>query len=321
MAKLKLKSGLNIPVIQPGPMEGIMGPAFCSAINALGLTDIWITPFIRISTAVPRLGRFKHKLKYFLESNKPVIVQLLGLDPSLLADSVLCLERLGIAGINLNFACPSKTVLSNGGGGALLKTPEKMLEILSAIKQAAPDLSLSVKLRSGFESPKEMSRILELLTANIDLDFIIIHFRTVKEGYSQITDGLERLEKAVSISNGIPLIGSGDVFSVSDAQKMIEKCGCAGVSVARGWLRNPFLIRQIESKVFDKKLELPDNYKERFFGAMLDAARKDPGTCWRRSAFIEIARYLWGDDSPEFKKIINFTEEQFLMFSGDFKDI
>jgi tRNA-dihydrouridine synthase 4 len=37
----------------------------------------------------------------------------------------------------------------------------------------------------------------------------------------------------------IPVIANGDIFSVSDRDKVIEKTGCNGVMVARGLLDNP----------------------------------------------------------------------------------
>ncbi len=38
--------------IMPSPMEGIMTPLFCQAVNELNCFDYWITPFIPISSSI-----------------------------------------------------------------------------------------------------------------------------------------------------------------------------------------------------------------------------------------------------------------------------
>jgi tRNA-dihydrouridine synthase len=43
----------------------------------------------------------------------------------------------------------------------------------------------------------------------------------------------------------IPVIGNGDVRTVADAARMLEETGCAGVSIGRGALANPWIFRQL----------------------------------------------------------------------------
>jgi tRNA-dihydrouridine synthase 4 len=42
------------------------------------------------------------------------------------------------------------------------------------------------------------------------------------------------------------LIANGDIFSLSDAKKVQERTGCAGVMAARGLLENPMLFSGIQ---------------------------------------------------------------------------
>lgn len=265
---LPLSGGAQLPNrIIPGPMEGIMTPVFCRAMHELDLLDCWITPFIRISNSVPGKKRLEAKIKHFLESGLPVIVQLLGDNPELLAETASRLCLFDICGINLNFACPSKTVVRKRGGGALLREPEKMLAILKALRMACPDTSLSVKIRSGFDSPDEMKEIIPAFS-ELDVDFIAIHFRTVREEYRNVENGYERLRIAKELAKDIPVIGSGDVFTPDDALSMLRTAGIDGVMAARGLLKNPWLIREIQG---DKNP--PPDKKEIFFNKMLELAR------------------------------------------------
>jgi tRNA-dihydrouridine synthase len=310
----------------PGPMEGVMSPVFCRTVNELDLLDYWITPFIRLSNAVPGLSTFKHKLRLYDIENKPVIVQLLGNNPAIFADAAKRLQELGIAGINLNFGCPSKQVLSNNGGGRLLSDPQLMVEIINAVTDACPDLSVSVKLRTGYVSSSEMESFLPELS-KLDIDFIIVHSRTVKEMYDTILDGSLRISQAVKLASPVSVIASGDIFSVEDAKKMLAESLCAGITVARGLLKDPFLIRRLEidlnAKTEDSATSkkdsagasviLEDDSRTVFFKKMCEIARKE-AEYYRRSGFLEIARFMWGVDSPKFKILLGLSDSEMLDF-------
>jgi tRNA-dihydrouridine synthase C len=306
---LFLAGGAQLPNrIIPGPMEGIMSPVFCRAMHELELLDCWMTPFIRISNSVPGGKRLKSRIEPFLESGLPVIVQLLGDNPELLAETAARLLSFKIAGINMNFACPSKSVIGKRGGGALLRSPGKMNAILKAMRKECPGASLSVKIRSGFDLPLEMKEIIPAL-CEVDIDFIAIHFRTVKEEYLPVTDGYERLRVAKELAGDIPVIGSGDVFDIEDALSMREIAGVDGIMAARGLLKNPWLIRDIQrgKRSFDQ-----EERRIHFFKVLLEIARGDPERCWRRSAFMELARNLWGEEDEFFRKVRKLSDNELL---------
>jgi tRNA-dihydrouridine synthase C len=306
---LKLSGGGLLPGrVIPGPMEGIMSPVFCRAMRELDLLDSWMTPFIRISNSIPGEKRLKSRISPFLESGLPVIVQLLGDNPGLLAESAARLLSFKIVGINVNFACPSKTVIGKGGGGALLREPDKMRAILTALRSACPNASLSVKLRCGFESPNEIANIIPALFG-FDIDFMAIHFRTVREEYRMVENGYERLRFAKHLAKEIPVIGSGDIFTLEEASRMFDISGVDGVMAARGLLKNPWLIRDIQT---GKSTVGLDEKRLLFSNVLLDIASKDPALYWRRSAFMELFRNLWGIEHPVFHKVRNMSDNELL---------
>lgn len=322
---LRLKGGITLPHrIMPGPMEGVMNPLFCRTINELELLDYWITPFIRLTNALPKMRSLKNKLKLYDIENKPVILQFLGNNPTIFADVAKRVHELGVAGINLNFACPAKQVLSKNGGGKLLTDPQLMIDIVNAVCEASPDISVSVKLRTGYTSTDEMEFFLPKLV-KCNIDFIMIHSRTVKEMYNEITDGPLRISQAVKLASPLPVIASGDIFSVDDAKKMFEKGSCAGITVARGLLRDPFLIRRLKADlnceiinktnppelspvITDEERLLKDDSRVVFFKQMCEIIRKE-AKYYKRSSFLEIARFMWGKNSRKFKMLIELTDQ------------
>lgn len=307
---LKLKSQLEFPCFFPGPMEGVMTSLFCRAFHDLHLTSGWLTPYYRVTTNVPKNARMKKFLAPFMAGSLPVIVQLMGTDREKLTEVAKRMVNLGACGINLNFACPSKQVLSSGTGGAMLKDIDLMVNIIKSIKSALPHISVSAKLRSGFDDWQESNDIIPALIKTNCLDFIAVHFRTVKEAYKQIPGGIERMQQILKLCEDVPLIASGDVFSEKDIEKYLQY-GCAGVMVARGILKDPFLIRIME-KHENAKISIPERRKL-FFAKLQDIARENTKVR-SRPLLLEYAGMMWGKKSTEFSSLKNLPEEEILDF-------
>ena len=61
----------------------------------------------------------------------------------------------------------------------------------------------------------------------------------------------------------IPVIGNGDVTSIADADYMLRTTGCAGVSIGRGALANPWIFRQLVQWENTGECDPPGNFNER----------------------------------------------------------
>jgi tRNA-dihydrouridine synthase C len=290
---LPLKHGAPLPSrVFPGPMEGIMLPLYCRVFHQLKLTDYWMTPFIRISNSTYKVAALEKFITPFTAGGLPVIVQLLGRDIELLSATVEQLKAFDIAGINFNFACPSRKVMKKGNGGKALLEPDYIAMLLEKIRKILPDISLSVKLRSGFSSADEMEKIIPACLA-ADVDFMVMHYRTVTELYQPVENGAERLKRAVELAGTVPVIGSGDIFTPADAENMLSKSGVAGVIAARGLLRDPWLVRRIQG------VEIAGQ-KDKFFKLFSELIEQEPALSQGRGYLLELARNLWGVDSPQF---------------------
>ncbi len=300
---LPLPGGKSLPSrIIPGPMEGVMGHPFCHTMAKQSLVRCWLTPFIRISTGVPRPSRLTHRLEPFTATNLPVMAQIMGTDIAKLRDSARRLADLGVAGIDLNCACPSKIVVGNGAGGARLKNPNWIHEAVGAIRQACPDCGVSVKLRTGFDSPREMDEILAAArSANPDL--VILHFRTVAEQYRKVPDGWTRLARAKELLPDIPLFASGDLFSPSHALDLYRQTGVDGIAPARGLLKNPWLLRDIECACQGKPVQEHTDTDKLAFLQTLATAGLQEGVI--KSGFVvEFAANLLGSSHPTFQTLV-----------------
>ncbi len=281
----------------PGPMEGVTEGEFLKILTRHQWIRAWWTPFLRISVAVPRAARLRDWLAQYNATGLPILVQLMGTDAPRIAKAAAGLRKLGARGIDLNCACPSQIVVGNGAGGAQLKYPEWIAEAVSALKSAV-DCPVGVKVRMGFDSPQEFHARIAPALREAQPDFVTVHFRTVQELYRPIPDGLERLKNARKELQDIPLVGSGDLFTPEDAINMFQKCGMDAVAPARGLLKNPRLVQDIEKRLNG---EDPPSWSTQEKYALLQEFQT-AGT--HLGFYLQMAANLFGRDSQQFKNIV-----------------
>jgi len=183
-------------------------------------------------------------------------VQLFGNDPQNIAKSAQIAAKLNpnIDFFDVNMCCPVPKVTKPGSGCSLMKTPKKCGDIIRALKSVS-DLPITAKIRLGFDNNNLnfLEVISELENAGVDL--IAIHARSAKELYygTPHFDLLKDLRKRMHV----PLVVSGNIYTVEDAIKALEITGADAVMIARGGVGNPTLIRQINNYFYEGNM-LPD---------------------------------------------------------------
>lgn len=182
------------------------------------------------------------KLLTIYEDELPVVYQIFGSDPETMAYAADALSSRKNCMIDINMGCPVPKVVKGGDGSALLREPEKISAIVSAVVKAAKK-PVTVKIRTGWNDQTvnavENARRIEAAGASA----ICVHGRTREQFYSGTADRsvIRQVKEAVSI----PVIGNGDIFDVKSCESMFEETGCDLVMIARGALGNPWIFRSL----------------------------------------------------------------------------
>ena len=181
-------------------------------------------------------------------------LQLFGSDPDNLAKAaqLVLVINPNIDFFDVNMGCPVPKVTKTGAGSNLMLHPELCGDIIRAIKSVT-DKPVTAKIRLGYNEVNFKIVIKELEKAGVAA--IGIHARTRKELYSGEPhwDLLKDLRKEMSV----PLMVSGNIYSLDDAINALEITGAEAVMVARGGVGNPFLIKQI-NHYFETGERLPN---------------------------------------------------------------
>lgn len=231
------------------PMAGITSFGYRKFMSSFGLGYV-VTEMVSDMGLIYGNKETESYVK-FEKLNCPTGVQLFGFELENMAKAVQICEKLNanIDFYDVNMGCPVTKVFKTGAGSALMNDPKRCGDIIRSIK-AVTNKPISVKIRLGVDSKhltyKEV--IKEVEAAGVDL--IAIHPRTKSEMYGGKPhyEMIKDLRKEMKV----PLIVSGNIYTVEDAINALEITGADAVMVARGAVGNPNLIKNINN-YFDKK--------------------------------------------------------------------
>lgn len=146
--------------------------------------------------------------------------------------------------VDINMGCPVPKVFKNGEGSALLADINKAERIIKECVKSGK--IITVKIRTGLKRGDDIACDYAKMAENAGASLVTVHGRVREDYYSGEPDyaAIARAKAAVKI----PVIANGGIFTVVDADKMIENTGADGVMLARGGISDPFLICKLLGK-------------------------------------------------------------------------
>lgn len=244
------------------PMAGISNSAFREICRDFG-ADMSVGEMVS-AKALWYGDKKSAQLLHTTEAEQPVIPQIFGSDPEIMASSAKkVIELTGAPAIDINMGCPVHKVISGGDGSALMKNPDLIFDIVKAVTGAV-DVPVTVKIRAGFEKINAVECALSAESAGAAA--ITVHGRTRTQMYAPPVnlDIIAQVKEAV----GIPVIGNGDVKDGKSAKEMLETTGCDSIMVGRAALGNPFIFEEIKAYLSGQPYEKPS------LSLIMDTARR-----------------------------------------------
>lgn len=222
------------------PMAGITDQPFrrlCHQLGA-GLTfsemmstnpDVWHTEKSRL--------RLAHHEEIGINA-----VQIAGSDPQEMAQAAKINVAYGADIIDINMGCPAKKVNKKMAGSALLREPNLVAEILTAVVGAV-DVPVTLKIRTGWDRENRNCLEIAQIAENAGIAALSIHGRTrdcLFEGEAEY-DSIRAVKQAISI----PVIANGDITSAEKAKAVLDYTGADAVMIGRGSYGRPWIFKEI----------------------------------------------------------------------------
>lgn len=220
------------------PMTGVSDMAFRRLVKRMG-AGLVISEMIA-SQAMIRQTRASMRMIQ-AHGEEPMVVQLAGCEPEVMADAAKLNEDLGAKIIDINMGCPVKKVVNGHAGSALMRDEALASKIIEATVKAVK-VPVTLKMRTGWDDNNRNAPKLAKIAEDLGVQMITVHGRTRCQLYNGRSDWnfIRSVKEAVKV----PVIGNGDVVTVEDAKNLLTQSGADGVMIGRGAYGRPWFIKQ-----------------------------------------------------------------------------
>ncbi|MCM2678402.1 tRNA dihydrouridine synthase DusB [Echinimonas agarilytica] len=181
-------------------------------------------------------------------------VQIAGSEPELMAKAAQHNVAQGAQIVDINMGCPAKKVNKKLAGSALMKDPDLIESIVTAVVNAV-DVPVTLKMRTGWAPDNRNGVDIARRIANRGIQALTVHGRTRACAYRGQAeyDTIRAIKQAVDI----PVIANGDIVSAQQARQVMDYTGADAIMIGRGAQGRPWLFEQTAHHLKTGK-ELPD---------------------------------------------------------------
>ena len=227
------------------PLQGYTDDVYRRIHHELiGGISTYYTPFVRMEGGGVRSKDMRDIRPEFNEG-VPVVPQIIVKSMKEFDYLVGIVEEKGYKEIDINMGCPFPMQAKHGRGSGLLAHTDIVQELAKAIQEKS-HLSVSVKMRLGWEDKEEWKPVLDLLN-NIPLKQITLHPRIGTQQYKGKVD-MESFDAFYNTCKH-PLIYNGDLTTIEDIHRIENSYPkLAGIMIGRGLLARPTLSAEYASE-------------------------------------------------------------------------
>ena len=222
------------------PMAGVTDRAFRTLCRRLG-AGLAVSEMVTADASLYGTRKTVRRLDHDGEPD-PIAVQIVGTEPSRMADAARINVAHGAQIIDINLGCPAKKVCKVAAGSALMRDEDQVKRILDAVV-AAVEVPVTLKMRTGWDPDHRNAPRIAKFAEQAGIAALAVHGRTRACGYrgNAEYDTIREVKAATSL----PVIANGDIDSPQKAAAVLEQTGADGLMIGRAAQGRPWIFREI----------------------------------------------------------------------------
>ncbi len=222
------------------PMAGVTDKPYRQVCRAHG-AGLVVSEMVTSRVDLQHTTKSKYRLDLAGEP-EPVVVQIVGTEPDMLAEAARFNVANGAQIIDINMGCPAKKVCKKAAGSALLANEALVAEILKTVV-ASVDVPVTVKIRTGTTPDTRNAPTIARIAEDAGVSAITIHGRTRECKF--VGDVEYHTIEEVKRSVHVPIIANGDIDSPEMALQVLNATNADAVMIGRAAQGQPWLFQQI----------------------------------------------------------------------------
>lgn len=212
--------------------------------------------YTEMVTALAVIHGDRERLLGFSPEEHPVVLQLGGSDPDLLARAATICADWGYDEINLNVGCPSDRVQGGNFGACLMREPDLVASCVAAMK-AAVSIPVTVKCRIGVDEQDPEPALDALADAVLaaGVDGLTVHARKAwlkglspKENREIPPLDYDRVQRLKARLPQVPVSLNGGLATIADVTT--HAAGLDGAMLGRAAYQNPEILLEVDPKLY-----------------------------------------------------------------------
>ena len=303
------------------PMAGVSDAVFRKLALDYG-ADMAVSEMVAAKAMLKGSTKTRWRLKNIDEGIR--CVQIVGHDPSDMANAAKFNVDLGAQIIDINMGCPAKKVCNKLAGSALLADENQVKRILEAVIDAV-DIPVTLKIRTGSTPDQRNGVKIAQIAQDSGIQSLVVHGRTRACRFKGEAE-YETIKQIKAVV-GIPIIANGDIDSPEKAVKVLDLTEADAVMIGRAAQGKPWIYQQIAT--FLQSGKRVDDPSTEQIGKLLLFVLEQMYRLYGEYSGVRIARkhiswYVKNiENSNEFRKKVNLVEssaEQFKMTHAFFQN-
>ncbi len=234
------------------PMAGVTDRPFRQLCRELG-AGLAVSEMVSAQSALQHNHKTLRRLNHDGEKG-PIAVQILGSDPTSMANAAALNVERGAQIIDINMGCPAKKVCKANAGSALLQNPALIEKILRAVVTAI-EVPVTLKIRTGWCPETRNGLEVAKIAEDCGVQALTIHGRTRACGFSGEAE-YETI-RAIKKSVTLPIVANGDINTPLKAAEVLKATGADALMIGRAAQGHPWIFREISHYLEHGKLLAP----------------------------------------------------------------